>query len=318
LAAVVSAGSADEVSGNGQPNVLLIIADDLGYADLGVYGGDIETPNIDSLANEGLHFSQFHTAPMCAPTRAMLFSGNNNHIAGMAAQGQDGIQGFALRGYENSLSDRIVPFPQLLADAGYETYIVGKWHLGDVAETSPRAAGFTRSYTLLSGAGTHFDARGYKEEVSNWWLDDDFATYPNGRYSTEVYTERLIEFIESGRGTGKPFLAVAAYTSPHWPLQVPDEYLDRYAGRYDAGYDALREARFESLKKAGIIPAGSVLPPRNEAIRLWSDLDDEERRAESRKMELYAAMVDNLDDHVGQLLRYLHDNDLYENETRKI
>lgn len=296
-----------------RPNILLIIADDLGYADLGAFGGDIATPNIDSLARQGLKFSQYHTAPMCAPTRAMLFSGNNNHVAGMAGQGKDGVQGFPLRGYENSLSDRIVPFPRLLADAGYETYIVGKWHLGEIAETSPKAAGFTRSYTLLAGAATHFDSRGYKEEGSTWWLDDDFAPYPDGQYSTDVYTERLIEFIDSGRSTQKPFLAVAAFTSPHWPLQVPEEYLDRYAGRYDAGYDALREARFESLKEAEIIPAGSVLPPRNEAIRPWIELDQDERRKESRKMELYAAMVENLDDHVGQLLDYLRSNDLYEN-----
>lgn len=296
-----------------RPNILLIIADDLGYSDLGAYGGDIETPNIDALAQQGARFSQFHTAPMCAPTRAMLFSGNNNHVAGMAAQGKDGLVDFPLRGYENSLSDRVVPFPRLLAEAGYDTYIVGKWHLGEDAATSPKAAGFIRSYTLLAGAGTHYDARGYKEEGSTWWLDDDFASYPDGRYSTEVYTERLIEFIESGRENGRPFLAVAAYTSPHWPLQVPEEYLDRYSGRYDAGYDVLREQRFESLKEAGIIPPTSVLPPRNEAIRPWDELDPDEQRKESRKMELYAAMVENLDDHVGRLLRSLRDNGLYEN-----
>ncbi len=295
-----------------RPNILLIIADDLGYADLGVYGGDIDTPNIDSLAERGVLLTQFHASPMCAPTRAMLFSGNNNHVAGMANQGQSGVLDFPLRGYENRLSERIVPFPRLLRDAGYHTYIVGKWHLGKSADSSPKAAGFTRSWVMLEGAGTHYDARGFEEGGSTYWHDDDFTDYPTGRYSTEVYTDRLVGFMESGKKDGKPFLAVAAYTSPHWPLQVPPDYIDLYAGRYDDGYDALRESRFASLKEAGIIPRESTLPPRNDAIRPWDELDAEERRAEARKMELYAAMVDNLDDHVGRLLDYLEESGLEE------
>ena len=204
-----------------RPNILLIIADDLGYADLGAYGGDIDTPNIDSLAERGVLLTQFHASPMCAPTRAMLFSGNNNHVAGMGQAGPVGRAGFSLAPLENRLSDRIVPFPRLLRDAGYHTYIVGKWHLGESADTSPKAAGFTRSWVLLEGAGTHYDARGFEEGGSTYWQDDDFTHYPSGRYSTDVYTERLVEFMESGKDDGKPFLAVAAYTSPHWPLQVP-------------------------------------------------------------------------------------------------
>lgn len=298
--------------GADRPNILLIIADDLGYADLGAYGGDIETPNIDSLAAGGIRFSQFHTAAMCAPTRAMLFSGNNNHVAGMAHQGASGLAGVPYPGYENSLSDRVVPFPRLLRDAGYNTYIAGKWHLGEDAATSPHAAGFSRSFVLMQGAGTHWDGLGYREGGSIYWQDEDFARYPDGRYSTEVYTDRLIEFMASNAGDGKPFLAVAAYTSPHWPLQVPDEYLDLYAGRYDEGYDALRERRFASLKAAGVIPAESRLPPRNPAITPWEELDEDAQRREARKMELYAAMVDNLDDHVGRLLAYLEDHGLEE------
>jgi arylsulfatase len=314
IVVIMALGSGSAASEADQrPNMLLIIADDLGYADLGVYGGDIDTPNIDSLAERGILLTQFHASPLCAPTRAMLFSGNNNHVAGMANQGQTGVLDFPLRGYENRLSDRIVPFPRLLRDAGYHTYIVGKWHLGESADSSPKAAGFTRSYVLLQGAGTHFDARGFEEEGSTYWHDDDFTDYPTGHYSTEVYTDRLIEFLESGKGDGKPFLAVAAYTSPHWPLQVPPDYRDLYAGRYDDGYDALRERRFSSLKAAGIIPKQWTLPPRNAAITPWDQLDADERRQESRKMELYAAMVDNLDDHVGRLLAYLEKNGLQEN-----
>jgi arylsulfatase len=296
-----------------RPNILLIVADDLGYADLGVYGGDIQTSNIDALAAQGMLFTQFHTAPYCAPTRAMLLSGNNNHVAGMARQGYIGLLDSPVPGYENSLSDRIVPFPRLLREAGYHTYTVGKWHLGLEAEMSPHAAGFSRAFNLLDGAGTHFDAVGFFEGGSTYREDEDLVEYPVGRYSTDLYTDRLIEFIDANKDDGRPFFAFAAYTTPHWPLQVPDEYLDLYAGHYDDGYDALRERRFDSLQEAGIIPLSSELPPRNDAITPWEDLTSDERRRESRKMELYSAMVDNLDDHVGRLFEYLKSNDLYEN-----
>jgi len=296
-----------------RPNILLIVADDLGYADLGVHGSDIKTPNIDGLAARGTLFTRFHTAPMCAPTRAMLLSGNNNHVAGMARQHTQSLAGHSVPGYEASLSDRIAPLPGLLRDAGYHTYTVGKWHLGLTAETSPRAAGFTRSFNLLDGAGTHFDDVGFFEGGSTYWEDEDFSEYPVGRYSTEIYTDRLIEFIDSNKDDGRPFFAFAAYSSPHWPLQVPDEYLDLYAGQYDDGYDALRERNFAALKAAGIVPPESSLPPRNDAITPWEELSVDEQRRESRKMELYAAMVDNLDDHVGRLLGYLKDVGLYEN-----
>ena len=316
LCAGCSKSSSESQVDGGQinrPNILLIVADDLGYADLGVYGSDIQTPNIDALAAEGMLFTQFHTAPYCAPTRAMLLSGNNNHVAGMARQCEIEVLDSPFPGYENSLSERIVPFPRLLQEAGYHTYTVGKWHLGLEAETSPHAAGFSRAFNLLNGAGTHFDAVGFFEGGSTYREDQDLAEYPVGRYSTEVYTDRLIEFIDANKDDGIPFFAFAAYTSPHWPLQVPDEYLHLYAGHYDDGYDSLRERRFDSLQEAGIIPLSSELPPRNDAITPWEDLTLDERRRESRKMELYAAMVDNLDDHVGRLLEYLKSNDLYEN-----
>ena len=296
-----------------RPNILLIVADDLGYADLGVHGSAIQTPNIDGLAAAGRLFTHFHTAPTCAPTRAMLLSGNNNHVAGMARQNARSLAGHSVPGYEGSLSDRIAPLPRLLRDAGYHTYTVGKWDLGLTADTSPHSAGFTRSFSMLESAGSHFDDVGYLEGGSTYWGDSDFSEYPVGRYSTEVYTDRLIEFIDSNKDDGNPFFAYAAFTSPHWPLQVPDEYLDSYAGRYDDGYDALRETNFAALKAAGIIPLESSLPPRNEAVTPWENLSSDEQRHESRKMELYAAMVDNLDDHIGRLLSYLKEQGLYEN-----
>ncbi len=308
LAALAASADTDR-----RPNILLIVADDLGYADLGAYGSDIRTPNIDALAERGMLFTRFHTAPMCAPTRAMLLSGNNNHVAGMAGQSRRGIAGVPFPGYEASLSDRIAPLPRVLRDAGYQTYTVGKWHLGTEAATSPTAAGFDRSFNLLQGGGNHWDSIGFENGPTTYWADGDFTEYPNGEYSTTVYTDRLIGFIEAGRENGQPFFAFAAYTSPHWPLQVPDDYLDRYAGQYDEGYDKLRERNFENLRAAGIVTEASTLPPRNPAIRPWTSLSREEQRRESRKMELYAAMVENLDEHVGRLVTYLEDAGLYDN-----
>jgi arylsulfatase len=296
-------------STDSRANILLIVADDLGYADLGTYGSDIRTPNIDALAARGVLFTQFHAGPSCAPTRAMLLSGNNNHVAGVGRQSYSG----SVPGYEGHLSDRIAPLPEVLRNAGYRTYMAGKWHLGGEAEHSPAAAGFDRSFSLVDGAGAHYSSSGFFEGGSTYREGFEEVDYPEGAYSTELYTDRLIEFIDAGQADDAPFFAVAAYTSPHWPLQVPEAELDRYSGVYDDGYDMLRERRFESLKEAGIVPDASTLPPRNGAITPWADLSGEQKRRESRKMELYAAMVENLDGHVGRLIDHLKATGQYDN-----
>ncbi|MEM8769702.1 MAG: arylsulfatase, partial [Pseudomonadota bacterium] len=295
-----------------RPNILLIVADDLGYADLGSFGSRIRTPNIDGLANAGIRFSQFHTAPQCAPTRAMLFSGNNNHIAGVGRQYPSARVSQHLPGYEGYLSDRITPLPELLHQAGYHTYIAGKWHLGTAEAHSPKAAGFERSFVLTQGAGHHWHGKGFREQGSIYREDGKAVSWPKGAYSTELYTDKLISYLEADKNSEQPFFIMAAYTSPHWPLQVPADELDRYAGQYNAGYDAQREENLRNLKTAGIIPEESELPPRSEAVTPWTELTAEEQRREAREMELYAAMVENLDDHVGRLLDYLKKNGLYE------
>jgi arylsulfatase len=313
LGVLALAACASPTTPDSRPNILLIVADDLGYADLGVYGSDIRTPNIDALAREGILFTQFHTSPLCAPTRAMLLSGNNNHVAGVGRMSAVGPVQVHLPGYETHLSDRIAPLPQLLMEAGYHTYTAGKWHLGNEEEHSPTAAGFERSFNMLHGGANHFNAVGFGQGVSMYREDGWEVPWPDGAYSTELYTDRLIEFIDAAQDDGRPFFALAAYTSPHWPLQVPDEELQLYAGRYEQGYDRLREERFASLKAAQIVPEGSELPPRNPAVTPWEDLTPEQQRTESRKMQLYAAMVENLDRHVGRLVEHLRTNGLYEN-----
>ena len=298
-----------------RPNILLIIADDLGYADLGVHGSDIRTPNIDALAEEGLLFTQFHASPYCSTSRAMLFTGNNNHVAGVARQAMEPgpvIPGLA--GYEARLATgRVAVLPQLLGDAGYRTYFTGKWHLGETLEASPWAAGFERSFAIKFGGGSHFSGIGLRDTSSPRYFRDNTETdWPDGAYSTELFTDTLIRYLEEDMGDESPFFMVAAYTSPHWPLQVPDEDLDLYAGLYDMGYDRLRELNFERLQAAGVISPDSDLPPRNPDIAPFDSLSAEQQRRETRSMELYAAMVENLDRHVGRLLDYLRTNDLYD------
>jgi arylsulfatase len=313
LTALVAASTLAEAQDT-RPNILLIIADDLGYADLGVYGSDIRTPNIDALAREGVLLTRFHASPVCATTRAMLLTGNNNTVAGLARQGSfPGPVIPGLYGYENTLPDRVGHLPRILRNAGYRTYLAGKWHLGDSVEHSPWAAGFERSFAMKFGAGNHFDGTGIRPAERHYFENDAEADWPDGEYSTDFYTNKLLEYLEADKDSDRPFFMMAAYTSPHWPLQVPDEDLNLYAGRYDMGYDRLRELNFESLQRAGIIPADSRLPPRNPAIRPFTELAPAEQRRETRKMELYAAMIENLDRHVGRLLDYLRANDLYEN-----
>ena len=224
---------------------------------------------------------------------------------------------FGKPGYENHLSDRIIPVPQLLKEAGYRTYMAGKWHLGLREEDSPFTKGFDKSFSMLHGTANHFNDSGTDpiDTITYFRENGKLTDYPEGKYSTEVYTDKLIEFIASGKNENykTPFFAFAAYTSPHFPLQVPADYLDRYAGDYDMGYDSLRVLRFESLKEAGMIPTQAKLPPRLDHIKPWNELTADEKKTESRKMELYAAMVDNLDYHVGRLIQFLKIEGLYDN-----
>jgi arylsulfatase len=294
-----------------QPDILLIVADDLGYADLGCYGGDIETPNIDQLAAEGIRFSRFHTSPYCAPTRAMLLSGNDNHIAGM------GRQSFQSNdfGYEGKLTERIVTIPALLREAGYHTYMAGKWHLGSSPDANPYRKGFEHSFILIRGAGNHYNDQGLflEDPISPYTEDGKPAKWKDGNYSTDFYTDKIIEYIARHEKDSKPFFAFAAYTSPHWPLQVDEEFWRKYVGRYDDGYEKLEERRLESLKKAGMIPSNASLPPNHPMVKSWDSLSDDEKKKEARKMELYAGMVDNLDYNIGRLIQYLKDIGRFEN-----
>ncbi|GGO76477.1 arylsulfatase [Marinobacterium nitratireducens] len=305
-----------------RPNILLIMADDLGYSDLGSFGGEIETPVLDGLAAGGLQLTQMYAAPSCSPTRAMLMSGTDNHLAGLGAMAEalphmPFLQGKP--GYEGFLNEQSFSIAELLRDAGYRTSMVGKWHLGLESDQGPAARGFEQSFALLEAGGVHFkpsteeptrlDRISYREDGKPVTLPDDF-------YSTDFYTDKLITYLQEGEGSDKPFFAYAAYTAPHWPLQAPDAYIDKYRGHYDEGYDSVRSARIERMKSLGLIPEGfaSAQPlPANPKLPGWDQLSPEQKRYEARRMEIYAAMVDNLDDNIGRLLDYLRESGQYEN-----
>jgi quinoprotein glucose dehydrogenase len=295
-----------------RPNVLVIVADDLGYTDLGFLGGEIRTPHLDALARSGLLLTNFLVSPACSPTRAMLLTGVDTHPAGLGTmEGAADTNQKDHPSYKGELSDRVLPITTLLRAAGYHTYVAGKWHLGkDEAHLPPRK-GFERSFVLLPGAASHFDdATTVTEDAARAQYREDGREVvpPAGFYSTAAYTDKLIEQIRSGLADGRPFFAYAAYTSPHWPLQVPDAELDRYRGAYDEGYDTLRGRRFEAARRLGIVPANARTPERTRFARPWEALSPDDKRREARVMELYAVMVGNLDHHVGRLLRFLKES----------
>ncbi|MEM9405195.1 MAG: arylsulfatase [Acidobacteriota bacterium] len=309
LGAIVSACQPAVGPPASRPNVLLILADDLGFSDLGVLGSEIRTPHLDALAGRGLVLHNFHVSPSCSPTRAMLLTGADPHVAGLGtmAGDADGPQ-VGRPEYLGYMGDRVVTIAARLRDAGYLTAMAGKWHLGSTPETGPKARGFLRSFGPLVGGASHFADRAallgggttpYVEDGVEVELRSDF-------FSSEDYTDRLLEYVAPAVERGQPFFAYAAYTAPHWPLQVPDEDLDLYAGDYDEGYEVLARRRQKALVERGIVP-GTELPGLPSWVPAWAELSKDERAVEARRMELFAAMVENLDRHIGRLLQGLEE-----------
>ena len=298
-----------------RPNILLIVVDDMGYSDIGAFGGEVRTPNLDSLAKSGIRFTDFHTSVACSPTRSMLLSGTDNHLAGMGTQGEATFPNQVGKpGYEGHLNDRVVSIATLLRDAGYSTAMAGKWHLGEQIENDPFNRGFQKTFTLLEGGASHFDDEWmmYANYTPTYRENGVRVHVPKGFYSSEFYTDKIMEYIDS-RDAGKPFFAYLSFTAPHDPLHVPDEWLNKYKGRYDSGYEALRKERLSSLKKLGFIPEDTLPFPRLPNITDWKDLSEEQRKIEAREMELYAAMIDNVDHHLGRLFKHLKKTGAYEN-----
>ncbi len=293
-----------------RPNILLIVADDLGYSDLGVYGGEISTPTLDQLAIEGgLQLTNFHAGPTCSPTRSMIMSGTYNHLAGLGAMAEwvaDNQRDQA--GYEGYLNDRVAALPDLLKEAGYYTFMAGKWHLGMRAEHGPDARGFEDSFAMLPGAGNHYSDRGMNARLPVVpYVENGTRTgLPENFYSTSHYTNKAIEYLSKAVvESNKPFFGYVSYTAPHWPLQVPEEFSDKYRERYNEGYQAIRSQRLERMIDSGLLSKDVKVNPLSDCRTPWEALTVEERKRKARAMEIYAGMVDALDQNIGRLLAHL-------------
>jgi arylsulfatase len=297
------------------PNIVLILVDDMGYTDVGAFGSEVATPNIDALAYAGIRLTNFHSSPQCAPTRSMLMSGSDNHKAGMGSMFGDGMivgEYGGQVGYERQLHSRVATMPERLGDAGYHTYMAGKWHLGSAPDQVPTQRGFDRSFAMLTGSSSHFGFPTINPATAFRADGEPVEELPEDFYTSITYTDKVIEFIDLNHGDNKPFFAYLALTAPHWPLQVPPEYLERNRGRYDAGYDVLRAERISRAEGLGVIPGvdPNLFDPVGPS---WDELSEEEQRDSARRMELYATMMEIMDDNIGRLVTHLKDIGEFEN-----
>jgi arylsulfatase len=290
----------------------------MGWTDLGSFGSEIETPNLDKLAERGVRFIDFHVSVSCSPTRSMLLSGTDNHIAGLGNMGELLTENQVGKpGYEGHLNERVVSLAEVLRAGGYHTYMSGKWHLGHEPGSVPFDRGFKRSFSMLNGGASHWaDMNGIlpMDDPAKYTRDGKFLdSLPADFYSSRSYEDFLIDAIRENRGDGKPFLAYLAFTAVHDPVQVPEPWLSKYRGRYEAGYEALKARRWEAAKRLGIVPQGAELPARHPMVKPWEELTEDERALEARGMEVYAGMLEAMDYHYGRVVVFLKDIGEYDN-----
>lgn len=314
--------------GTKRPNFLVVVADDLGYTDTGPFGSEIATPALDRIAREGVRLTNFHTASACSPTRSMLFSGTDNHIAGLGQMAEHMGKNRHLfdgkPGYEGYLNFRVAALSEMLQDAGYLNIISGKWHLGAEEVNTPFARGFDRGFTYLPGSGNHFNYEPqFKEgeqrpsmavaDPNRFWMRDGHylnrtKDLPENFYSTTTFTDELIRYLDRRTADEReqPFFSYLAYTAPHWPLHAPREVIDKYKGVYDDGPAKLRERRLAKLIELGLVPKDVEPAPMAGLLDPeWEDMRPEERAKSARKMETFAAMVDMIDQNLQRVLDYL-------------
>ncbi len=300
------------------PNILLVMADDMGWTDLGCFGSEIETPHLDALAKNGVTFTDFHVSVSCSPTRSMLLSGNDNHIAGLGTMGELLTEAHVGKpGYEGHLNNRVATLAEVFQQGGYHTYLSGKWHLGHEKGTLPFDRGFESSFSMLIGAASHWaDMQGIQSmyHPAKYSKNGEFLErLPADFYSSKSYADHLMDSIRENRADGKPFFAYLAFTAPHDPLHVPEPWLSKYRGHYDDGYEALKIQRWESAKQRGLLSKDAMLAERNPHIKPWEELSEDEKAIEARGMEVYAGMIDAMDYHYGRVINFLKDIGEYEN-----
>ncbi len=309
LIASANASAAD------RPNIVFLLADDLGYTDIAPYGSEVATETLSQLANEGIRFTNYHTAANCAPARAMLMTGVSNHLAGVpnipemmspAQKLQDNYQGV--------LGNNVVTIATLLEDAGYHTYLAGKWHLGATPGKLPSQRGFERTIALMDSGADNWEQRPYLPiyDEANWFADGQRTQLPDDFYSSKFLIDKTIEFIDGNLKDGKPFFAYVPFQAVHIPVQAPQTYIERYMGRYDEGWHKLREARHKRAASLGIVPA-DIERVEVASTLDWDALSPERQRYESKRMAVYAGMIEAMDDHIGRLVTYLKEANQFDN-----
>lgn len=287
-----------------RPNIVLIMADDMGYSDLGCYGSEIRTPNLDRLASGGIRFSQFYNAARCCPTRASLLTGLYPHQAGVGRminfEGEGPYQGY--------LNDECVTIAEALKSGGYATYMSGKWHVGEERPHWPVDRGFDRHYGLISGGMNYFDIRkGKRPGVTRQFARDGEEYMPpsEGFYATDAYTDFAVDCIDQHADPEQPFFLYLAYTAPHWPLHALPEDIARYRGKYMEGWPALRKQRYQRLLEMGLIKDDWALSEQDDAAADWDSLDEETKHRMDHKMAIYAAQIDRMDQGIGRVMEAL-------------
>ena len=285
-----------------QPNIVLILNDDMGFSDIGCYGGEVETPNLDRLAKGGIRFSQFYNTARCSPSRASMLTGLHPHQTGVGILTYDS----GPEGYAGNLNHRCVTIPQVLKHNGYKTYMSGKWHvassLAEPTDTWPLQRGFDEFFGTIIGAGSFYDpntlTRGNDNIEHEAKADREF-------FYTDAISDQAVAYIERHvrESPATPFFTYVAYTAPHWPLHAHDEDIARYSGRFDAGWDALRAARLDKLVDWGILDAAWKLTDRDPAQPPWTEAAHKAWLA--RCMEVYAAQIDRMDQGIGRIVAAL-------------
>jgi len=299
-----------------RPNIVLLLADDWGFSDVGAYGGEIATPHLDELARRGARFSNFHVTASCSPTRSMLLTGVDNHRNGVGNMRETIPQEHVGKpGYLSVLDTNVVTVATLLQDSGYRTYAVGKWHVGKEPHNLPDRRGFDRSLVQGdSGSDNWETGKRYLDLTDKvyWFEDGKEAVMPAEFYSSKFYVDKTIEYLRAGAGQGKPFFAYVAFQANHIPVQAPREFVDKYKGRYKDGWTALRKARRDKAIELGLIPKDTAMVTMSTTTD-WDALSEQDKQYQARRMEVYAGMADAMDHHVGRLIAHLKETGEYDN-----
>lgn len=292
-----------------KPNIIVILVDDMGFSDIGCYGSEIPTPNLDKLASEGLRFTQFYNTGRCCPTRAALLTGLYSHQAGVGLMTEDR----GVPGYRGFLNDQCVTIAEVLDDAGYFTAMAGKWHVGQTADKWPRKRGFQRFYGSPAGGFYFSTANGRRVIEDDTVLYDKTHLPPNGWYSTDAYTSNAVKFIGEAQDKKKPFFLYLAYNAPHFPLQAPADEIAKFRGKYKMGWDKLRETRHAKQIELGIVDSSWPMSPRPDLVKAWDSLTPKEQDRFDHIMAIYAAVVAHMDRGVGTLVAALKERKLMDN-----